>query len=53
MVAFTCSASAVQGLQVQILGADIVPLVKPHCGGVPHKMEEDGIDVSPATTFLK
>ena len=28
-------------MQVQIPGADIALLIKPCCGGVPHKIEED------------
>ena len=30
------------GLQVQIPGIDLAPLVKPHCGSIPHKVQEDG-----------
>ena len=36
-------ASAVQGSQVRILGADTAPFDKPCCGGCPtYKVEEDG-----------
>ena len=41
VVKFTHSALADQGLQVQILGADLAPLVKACCGGIPHKIAED------------
>ena len=34
-------ASVAQGLQVQILGVDLAPFIKPSCGGIPHKIEED------------
>ena len=40
VVKFTCSASVAWGLQVQIPGADLVTLIKPHCGSIPHKIEE-------------
>uniref|UniRef100_A0A8C4MXA2 ALK and LTK ligand 2 n=1 Tax=Equus asinus TaxID=9793 RepID=A0A8C4MXA2_EQUAS len=39
-VKFMCSASAAWGLQVQIPGTDLAPLVKPCCGGIPHRMED-------------
>ena len=38
---FACSALVAQGSQVQISGVDVAPLVKPCCGGIPHKIEED------------
>ena len=42
-VKFTCSASVVRGLSVQILGADMAPLGKPCCGRrLTYKVEEDG-----------
>ena len=41
VVKFACSASAAQDSQVWIPGADLALLVKPHCGGVPHKIEKD------------
>ena len=41
VVKCACSTSAAQGSQVQIPGADVAPLIKPHCGGVPPKVEED------------
>ena len=41
VVKFANSALAAQGLQVQILGTDLALLVKPCCGGTPHKIEED------------
>ena len=31
---------AAWGSQVQILGADLAPLIKPRRGGIPHKVEE-------------
>ena len=34
VVKFVCSASAAQGSQVWILGTDLVPLIKPCCGGI-------------------
>ena len=40
-VEFSCFASVAQGSQVRILGVDLALLVKPCCGGVPHKTEED------------
>ena len=43
MVKFACSASEALGSLVQILGADMAPLVKPCCGRCPtYKVEEDG-----------
>ena len=53
MVKFTHSTLVAVSLQVWIPGTDLTPLVKSHCGGVTHKAEEDGIDVSSATIFLK
>ena len=41
VVKFACSSLAAQGLQVQIPGTDLAQLVKPCCGGVLHKIEED------------
>src|SRR3712207_1453505 len=38
---FVRPASVAQGLQVQILGTDLVLLIKPRCGSIPHKTEED------------
>ena len=43
VVKFVCSALAVRGLLVQILGMDLAPLVKPCWGRHPkYKVEEDG-----------
>ena len=53
MVKFTRSVSAARALQVQILGTDLVPLVKPHCGGIPHKIDKIGTDGGSVTIFLK
>ena len=36
-----CSALVAWGLWVWIPGTDLAPLVKPRCGGIPHKIEED------------
>ena len=41
VVKFVCSTSAASGSQVQIPGVDLAPLIKPCCGGSPHKIEED------------
>ena len=41
VVKFTHSALVARGLQVRILGADLAVLIKPHCGSIPHKVEED------------
>ena len=41
VVRFMHSASLAQGSQVRIPGVDLAPLVKPHCGGIPHKIEEN------------
>ena len=32
---------AAQGSQVWIPGADLAPFIRPRCGGIPHKVEED------------
>ena len=39
-VKFPCSTLAAWSLQVRILGATLAPFVKPHSGGIPHKIEE-------------
>ena len=36
------SALAAQVSQVWTPGMDLALLIKPHCGGTPHKTEEDG-----------
>ena len=36
VVKFVHSALVAQGLQVQIPGVDLAPLIRPHCGGIPH-----------------
>ena len=41
VVKFVHSASGAQGSQVQIPGIDLGLLIKPHCGSIPHKVEED------------
>ena len=41
VVQFRHSISEAWGLQVRILGADLVALIKTHCGSTPHKIEED------------
>ena len=41
LVKFVHSASVVWGLQVWIPGMDLAPLIKPHYGGISHKIEED------------
>ena len=41
MVKFVCSALVAWGSQVQILSSDLASLVKPRCGSIPHKIEED------------
>ena len=41
VVKFARSASVAWTSQVQIPGADLAPLVKQRCGGIPHKTEED------------
>ena len=38
---FMHSALAAQDLQIPIPGTEIALPVKPHCGGTPHKIEED------------
>ena len=40
VVKFACSALAAWCSRVQILGADVAPLLEPRCGSVPHKVEE-------------
>ena len=42
VVKLVCPALVAWGLQVQILGVDLALLIKPCCGGVSHKIEEDG-----------
>ena len=37
VVKFVHSGSAAQGSWVQIPGMDLTPLIKPCCGGIPHK----------------
>ena len=37
VITFACSASAAQGSQVLILGTELAPLVKPHCGSIPRE----------------
>ena len=51
MVKITHTAFAVRDSQIEIPGSDLAPLVKPHCGGMLHKTEEDWHNVSKATTF--
>ena len=41
VVKFMHSAWVAPGSQVWILGTDLVPLVKPHCGGMPCKIEDN------------
>ena len=41
VVKFLHSALAAWGLQVQIPGVDLAPLVKPCCGSITHKIEDD------------
>ena len=41
VVKFAHSASVAQGSRAWIPGADLAPLIKPHCGCIPHKTEED------------
>ena len=41
VVKFAQPVLAAQGSQVQIAGVDLAPLVKPCCGDIPHKIEED------------
>ena len=41
VIKIALSASAAQGLQVWTLGTDLALLVKPCCGCIPHKIEED------------
>ena len=41
MVQFARSTSVVHGWQAWIPGVGLAPLIKPQCGGIPHKIEED------------
>ena len=41
VVKFARSASGAWGSQVRIPGVDLAPLIRPHCGSIPHKIEED------------
>ena len=41
VVKFARSALVAWGSQVRILGTDVAPLIKPHFGSIPHKIEED------------
>ena len=41
VVKFARSALVAWGSQVRILGVDLALLIKPCCGGVPLKIEED------------
>ena len=41
VVKFVCSTLATWGSEVQILGMDLAPFVKPHCESIPHTVEED------------
>ena len=54
MVKFVHSASVAWGSQVLIPGLDLhtAQLNKPCCGGIPHKIEEDGHNVSSGRIFL-
>ena len=51
MLKFACSTSAAWGLQVWIPGMDLAPLVKPYCGGIPHKIEEDWLSCEPSNNL--
>ena len=53
MVKFMHSTSVAWSSQVWIPGVDIAPLIRPHCGGIPHKIKKMGTDVSSDTIFLK
>ena len=48
VVKFACSASVTQGSLVQIPGADLRTACQAMLAvaGIPHKVEEDGTDVS-------
>ena len=55
VVEFACSASVAPGLWVQVLGVDLALLIKPHCGGSPHKIAKRrrlATDVSSGPIFL-
>ena len=52
VVKVTHSASVAHCSQVWIPGMALAPLIKPCCGGFPHKIEENGTDVSPGPIFL-
>lgn len=41
LVGLTHSTSGSQGLRVQIPCVDLAQLIKPRCGCVPHKREQD------------
>ena len=41
VVRFVCSALQAGGSQVPTTGTDLALLIKPHCGGIPYKLEED------------
>ena len=51
VVKFTCSVLAAWGSWVRIPGVDLALLIRSHCGGVPHKVEEDWHDVSSGPIF--
>ena len=53
VVKSVCSALVAWGSQVWIPGKDLALLVKPRCGGIPHKTEKIGTDLSSVTIFLK
>ena len=53
MVKYMHFTLAAWSLQVWIPSVDLPPLIRPCCGRIPHKIEEDGIDVSSVTIFLK
>ena len=53
VVEFPCCASMAQDWQVQIPVRDLAPLIKPHCGGIPHtKRGRLAMDVSSGPIFL-
>ena len=41
VVEFVCSASVAGASRVWIPGTDLAPLLKPDCGNILHKIEED------------
>ena len=41
VVKFTCSTSAAWGLRVRIPSVDLVLLIRPCCGSIPHKIEDN------------